>query len=344
MKKIYMILLLTTLFSASLLIVYPTSASSTIILRVEPQQYIGPVSYVNETFSVNVTINNVETTDRLVGVHFRLSYDPTLLEVLDVQEGPFLAQFNQTPTPPYTFFVSYIEEDGLYGPHILVGEMILPNETGQWPGPFPQGNGTIATITFNATGQPTVEPGPPANCTLGFVEVKLIDVLGEELPFNVTTSYYQIPPMLYPVALFNYEPAIPSVGEIVFFNASESYDPDYSITLYTWDFGDGTVINTTDPIVYHVYSQQGTFNVTLTVTDVDGLSANITKTISVTWYEALTVNIDVGSIHFAGEIAEFYILVSDFGRPIDVSDLKASLYYNGSLLTCLLYTSPSPRD
>ena len=287
-----------------------------------------------EIFYMNVDLN-VDVRWQLIGVHFRLSYDPTLLEVLSVQEGPFFTQFNQTSTPPYTFFASYVEDDGLYGPHILVGTMLMPNATGDWPGPFPEGNGTIATITFNATGQPTVEPEPPANCTLSFVEVKLINVLGEELPFNATTSSYQIPPMLYPVASFNYEPASPSVGEIVIFNASESYDPDYSITLYTWDFGDGTVINTTDPIAYHVYSQQGTFNVTLIVTDIDGLSANTTKTISVTWYEPLTVNIDVGSIHFAGEIAEFYILVSDFGRPIDVSKLKASLYYNGAFLADL---------
>jgi len=43
----------------------------------------------------------------------------------------------------------------------------------------------------------------------------------------------------------------------------------------------------------------------------------------------LDVNAEVGSIHFSGEMAEFYILVSWLGRPID-AEINAILYYNGS--------------
>ena len=60
----------------------------------------------------------------------------------------------------------------------------------------------------------------------------------------------------------------------------------------------------------------GNFDVTLTVIDIDGLSANITKSITVGYCEELTVNVDVGSIHFTGELADFYILTSNFGRRI----------------------------
>jgi methyl-accepting chemotaxis protein len=42
----------------------------------------------------------------------------------------------------------------------------------------------------------------------------------------------------------------------------------------------------------------------------------------------------VGSIHFRGEIVEFYILVSSSGKPID-AEISAMLYYNGSLHTDL---------
>jgi prefoldin subunit 5 len=45
----------------------------------------------------------------------------------------------------------------------------------------------------------------------------------------------------------------------------------------------------------------------------------------------LDVEADVGSIHFRGEMAEFYILVSYSGKPMD-ADISAMLYYNGSLL------------
>ncbi|MCJ7561014.1 hypothetical protein MUO79_10430, partial [Candidatus Bathyarchaeota archaeon] len=44
----------------------------------------------------------------------------------------------------------------------------------------------------------------------------------------------------------------------------------------------------------------------------------------------LDVEADVGSTHFAGEVAEFYVLVSLSGNPTNAS-IKASLYYNGTL-------------
>ena len=48
----------------------------------------------------------------------------------------------------------------------------------------------------------------------------------------------------------------------------------------------------------------------------------------------LDVEADVGSIYFAGEIAEFYILVSLSGNPID-AEILANLYYNGTLYSNL---------
>jgi hypothetical protein len=48
----------------------------------------------------------------------------------------------------------------------------------------------------------------------------------------------------------------------------------------------------------------------------------------------LDVEADVGSIHFRGEMAEFYILVSYLGKPID-AEISAMLYYNGTLLANL---------
>ena len=48
----------------------------------------------------------------------------------------------------------------------------------------------------------------------------------------------------------------------------------------------------------------------------------------------LDVEADVGSIHFRGEMAEFYILVSYLGKPID-AEISAMLYHNGTLLANL---------
>ena len=58
------------------------------------------------------------------------------------------------------------------------------------------------------------------------------------------------------------------VGEEITFNGSLSYDPDGSIISWRWDFGDGT--NGTGETTTHVYSSNGTYEVTLTVTDNDG--------------------------------------------------------------------------
>jgi peptidoglycan hydrolase CwlO-like protein len=48
----------------------------------------------------------------------------------------------------------------------------------------------------------------------------------------------------------------------------------------------------------------------------------------------LDVEVDVGSIHFRGEMAEFYILVSYLGKPFN-AEISAMLYYNGTLLADL---------
>lgn len=76
-------------------------------------------------------------------------------------------------------------------------------------------------------------------------------------------------------AVIIYEPSIPSVGETVTFNASLSttnwnstIQEEIPIVSYEWDFGDGTTDE--GEIVIHIYSEPGTYDVTLTITDVGG--------------------------------------------------------------------------
>ena len=82
-----------------------------------------------------------------------------------------------------------------------------------------------------------------------------------------------------PVASFTYSPLTPYTGETVAFNASESYDPDGSIVSYFWDFGDGA--NGTGEITTHIYADDGTYTVTLNVTDNDGLTDTASADITV---------------------------------------------------------------
>ncbi|MBQ4860363.1 PKD domain-containing protein [Pseudoalteromonas sp. MMG013] len=69
------------------------------------------------------------------------------------------------------------------------------------------------------------------------------------------------------------------VNEHVAFSAANSYDSDGHIVSYFWDFGDGTTSTQQNPV--HAYSQLGLFDVTLTVTDNDGLVSSTSKSLTI---------------------------------------------------------------
>jgi len=76
---------------------------------------------------------------------------------------------------------------------------------------------------------------------------------------------------LSPTALFD-SPSSADEGSIVQFTDMSSSYPD-EIVNWTWDFGDGesvTILVGGDPDVPHVYGDNGTYQVNLTVTDDDG--------------------------------------------------------------------------
>jgi PKD repeat protein len=69
-------------------------------------------------------------------------------------------------------------------------------------------------------------------------------------------------------------------GSDVHFSAIGSYDQDGgTITGYEWDFGDG--FKSTQSTVFHPFSQPGTYTVTLTVFDSQGLSDSKTHLITI---------------------------------------------------------------
>ena len=74
-------------------------------------------------------------------------------------------------------------------------------------------------------------------------------------------------------------PSTMEVGVAEYFDASDSFDNDGSIVEYLWDFGDGTT--STKMKNTKTYTQEGTYEVKLTVTDNEGLQDSITKTVTV---------------------------------------------------------------
>jgi hypothetical protein len=121
------ILLLVMLSSASGLTELSRSVTTTV--------YVYPSSktvVVGQSFSVYIKISDV--TD-LYGWEFKLSWNPNLLDVIDVTEGPFLKQGGDT------FFTKKINNTAGY---ILVDCTLL----GDVPGV--SGDGTLASVKFYA--------------------------------------------------------------------------------------------------------------------------------------------------------------------------------------------------
>jgi len=68
-------------------------------------------------------------------------------------------------------------------------------------------------------------------------------------------------------------------GNEVSFDATGSIDPDGTIVLYNWTFGDGNI--STGVSTTHTYTTNGSMTVTLTVTDNDSVTNTTTVTINV---------------------------------------------------------------
>jgi hypothetical protein len=162
-------------------------------LKVVPETTVlGPEPVAGTTFDVAVDIRRLDSHWYLIGAQFRLAYDASVVEPVDCVEGPFLQDFGYLP-PPYqpgslgSFFISFFEPGPPDGPHVIVGNLILPNETGFWNEPFPgtigeptdADGGTIAIITFKV-----IKQIYPTNITGAFTifETLFVDWNGNEIP------------------------------------------------------------------------------------------------------------------------------------------------------------------
>jgi hypothetical protein len=123
-----------------------------------------------------------------------------------------------------------------------------------------------------------------------YMPINYIDRIGVSvLTYNPTpacsTEPEPQPPTSYaPVASFTYAAS----GTWVDFNASGSYDPDGSVVSYFWDFGDGTTGS--GVTTSHVYPYNGTFTVTLTVTDNSGQTGQTVQNVIVSTFNPCGVD------------------------------------------------------
>ena len=301
-------------------------------LSIQPSEY--DATLLGEVFSINVNIDNLDADSKMIVAQFRVQYNATLLEAIDATEGDFLQQFPNSEGPSYTYFIKYIEDNRFYGPNVLIGILLMPNSTGGYTN-YPQGNGTLATITFETIAQPNSSEPPimsnlVLNDTLLVSNLNGVDV-GEIPQTQPVNGLYQVSPLT-----FTYEPAEPSAGKVALLNVIEPQN--HAQQTFSWDFGDGTMLNTTESSTGHIYALAGNYTITLTVTGENLTSATATQEITVlpnNQPAPVDVTVDVGSMHFKGETAQFSILTASNGEAVSATELKANLFYNGNLIADL---------
>jgi PKD repeat protein len=137
-----------------------------------------------------------------------------------------------------------------------------------------------------------------------------------------------------PSAAFTYAPVEPHALEEVAFNASGSEANGGSIVSYAWDFGDGGGNTTGALTVKHTYAAVGDFNVTLTVTDDEGLSGTSFELVTIlpgVQHDVAVLNVTTNTPHeYAGRIVNITVTVKNNGEVSESFDLKA--YRNSTLI------------
>lgn len=111
---------------------------------------------LGDSFSVDVIVSGVDLGEKVTGIQLRVKYDSNMLEVASVTEGPFMK--NPTWNKHGTVFLSPIDDDfATHGGNVLIGNLLLPDDNGVWSA-FPEGTGTVATITFKTIARPKYVP------------------------------------------------------------------------------------------------------------------------------------------------------------------------------------------
>jgi len=299
-------LIILSLYLLSNLSLSNTQAAGTVIY-IDPSEVLGQGR--GSSFSVNINIADVQD---LYSWEVILSWDKEILEVTNVVEGPFLSQGGQYTT----YFVKKIYNDKGF---VRIDCTIMGGDATT----NADGSGTLATITF------TVKT--PGTTTLHFNQTLLLTYYIEQIEHTSTDGLFYT---YYPAAKFYYYPANPSPGEIVTFNASSSNPNEGYITSYTWNFGDGNTTSTSSPLITHIYSQEGTYNVTLTVLDSEGLTDTTWETITVSvqvTHDIAVISIVVSShsVYYGSKVS-VNVTVENQGGSMEMFNL--TVYANATII------------
>jgi len=237
---------------------------------------------VGSVFIINITVFDV--TD-LVCWEIKLSWDPSLLDFYKfwlpsdhVFKGVEAVGGNLVIPPP-------IIEPGSV---ICGAAFIMPPEHWSF-----NGTGTMCQLALRIT--QGVSPGnPEVYCDLQFADIPmntfLFDSLWTDIPFTPVNGNYRyryVPEAPHgPSAHFFYNPTKPQPNDIITFDGTSSTpgwdgSNEMPIVSYEWDFNSDGVVDAQGPIVDTSYPAPGNYQVTLNVTDSQGLWDTETQPITV---------------------------------------------------------------
>jgi hypothetical protein len=138
------------------------------------------VKHRGDIFAVNITISDLDVAQKMTGMEFRITFNATLLEVVNATTGAFMSD---TRWNKHGVFLTY----NVFEAHnqLVVGLLLFPNGSGQWEA-FPYGDGTVATIYFRMIYQERDHTRPPLTDDLRLFNSRLVDVGGNLLPHSTT--------------------------------------------------------------------------------------------------------------------------------------------------------------
>ncbi len=240
---------------------------------------------LNTRVTFNVSVTNIPADTPLAGWDIDVvldSHDTSVLKPLSIN---LVETFSGSVTE-FSHCISGIIEQGCDGSD---GPYVAHSATSSNIGPFPSGNLTLFSVTYNATAASgyasiSLEQDFIAGASL------ISDASGNGINVSLSGAVYGNAANA-PVAVFSWSPEIPYAGDAVTFNASLSYDPTGGkITTYYWPARTAVL-----PVTTLVFTSQGNQTITLTVKDDKGhLSLPVTHTITVR--QKFIIDLDLSSV------------------------------------------------
>ncbi|MGD0495919.1 MAG: dockerin type I domain-containing protein [Candidatus Bathyarchaeia archaeon] len=195
---------------------------------------------LGEVFNISVRVNSLDPGWEAVGFGFKLGYNSTLLQVLNVWEGSWLPPYGALPNNGTSFVKSYGSD------YVEVQDAVLPDANGTWHPPYPSAPNPnsfpLAIIEFNSTMQsmfPIIY-----ECPLHLYDTNVTDWLAEPVtPTIAVDGLYQILPAIplvsgHDVAVTSVECSKTVIGEgyseIVNVTVADvgNYTETFNVTAY----------------------------------------------------------------------------------------------------------------